>query len=187
MGSTNQLPPKDLPSLGLINPTEPEKLHQSVLNSVSWRGALSLEAYLRREALLASQECTKDGGLTTWALVDTSLSASERIVLCACETLRKKALVARDGKLQEVVSHGIGSVFCPPQHRGKGYAGRMMQELGKVLRKWQTRNGEEVLFTVLYSDIGKVDRHSSVNSHHKTNIARNFMRLTVGSPSLPPM
>ena len=56
----------------------------------------------------------------------------------------------------EGVSHGIGSVFFGRELRGRGYAQRMMGELGKALRTHQIEGEEECLFTVLYSDIGKV-------------------------------
>lgn len=40
--------------------------------------------------------------------------------------------------------------------RGKGYAARMMKELGTKLDTWQQEDGKRADFTVLYSDIGKV-------------------------------
>lgn len=60
--------------------------------------------------------------------------------------------------MHEAVSHGIGSVFCYPEYRGKGYASRMMTELGEVLKGWQaeeSREKREVVFSKLYSDIGR--------------------------------
>ena len=55
----------------------------------------------------------------------------------------------------EVVTHGIGSVFCSPEYRGKGYASRMMRELGPILNTWQTDEKKSCAFSILYSDIGK--------------------------------
>jgi predicted GNAT family acetyltransferase len=83
----------------------------------------------------------------------------ERRVLAGCETYRKKALVAARGEVKEVVAHAVGSVFCPEQFRGRGYGARMMQEVGKVLESWQA---EHCLFSVLFSDIGKVRRSDFV-------------------------
>ena len=92
-------------------------------------------------------------------LVDISSAADSRTILASCETYRKRALVKRqDGQVREVISHGIGSVFCNPQLRGRGYAGRMFRELGKLLETWQQQEGQKADFTVLYSDIGKVHR-----------------------------
>ena len=153
----------DSPALALVHPTEGEKAIQFNLNSAEWRGALSLSAYLRREEALSQQALTNDGGITYWMLVDTSLSnnpldpnSGTRLPLASCETLRKKALIAQDGKVQDVICHGIASVFCAPHLRKRGYAQRMMQELGKVLRTHQTDENTKCLFSVLYSDIGKV-------------------------------
>ena len=91
--------------------------------------------------------------------MDTSSPSStrNRTILASCETLRKRALIAREGQpVQEVISHGIGSVFCDPALRGKGYARRMLSELGKMLDTWQQQDENKADFTVLFSDIGKV-------------------------------
>ena len=149
----NGLPRGDLPSLRLVHPTEKEKVEQWSKNGASWKGALSLDAYQKRERHLLETTLAKDGGITHWVLVDSD--ARDRRVLSGCETLRKKALIAQNGKVIDVVCHSIGSVFCPPEFRGKGYSQRMMRELGPRLETWQTDNAPS-LFSVLFSDIGKV-------------------------------
>lgn len=156
------LPRGDSPTLALVHPTAEEQLIQSKLNGAEWRGALSLPAYLQRETTLSQQALTKEGGITYWILIDTALkknpldpNSGTRLPLASCETYRKKALVWQDGQIQEVVAHGVGSVFCGQHLRGKGYAQRMMTELGKALQTHLT-NDQESLFTILYSDIGKV-------------------------------
>ncbi|KAF2661338.1 hypothetical protein K491DRAFT_701052 [Lophiostoma macrostomum CBS 122681] len=159
MGSLQDLPNGSSSDLALVHPTDEEKLYQFNLNGFEWRGALSLEAYLRREEVLSSQALTRDGGIRYWILIDTTATSnpfdpnsSLRLPLASCETYRKKALVWRDGEIEEVVSHGIGSVFCEPRLRKRGYAQRLMQEVGNALRVDQ---GKESLFSVLFSDIGK--------------------------------
>jgi len=148
-GVIHDLPDGNSPTLALVQPTPEEQLLQIKKNSEPWRGALSLDAYILREQVLADQEFTRDGGLTFWALVDTS--AKKRVMLSGCESFRKTALVSRNGKVQDVQCHGVGSVFCPPEYRRRGYAQRMMTELGEKLKTWQGKD----LFSVLYSDIGK--------------------------------
>ena len=160
MGETNgyhepALPHKNSEDIFLTIATNEENIAQQEVNSTEWRGALDLKQYLRREEHLANQDLTKNGGLVGWVLVYQPHGSSERKVLCGCETIRKKALVSRDGNVEDVVCYGIGSVFCPAQHRGKGYAGRMMSDLGKKLRTWQDGGVTKPLFSVLYSDIGK--------------------------------
>ena len=149
------LPNKNSPEIYLDIATPEENNAQQEVNSSEWRGALSLEQYLRRETHLANQDLTKDGGLTGWVLVHQSNGSSKRQVLCGCETIRKKALVGDNGKVEDAIAIGVGSVFCPPQHRGKGYAGRMMNDLGKKLKGWEVEDGKRPLFSVLFSDIGK--------------------------------
>ena len=165
--SSAPFPPSTDPSLHLSHPTPAEKEHFWTLNSRIWRGALSTTAYLARERHLADQALTRDGGITYWVLVESSTdtptaSAAPRRILAGCETLRKRGIVARrkgdsteGGLVEETVAHGVGSVYCPDEYRGRGYAGRMMEELGKVLRTWQA-GGNGVGFSVLFSDIGKV-------------------------------
>jgi hypothetical protein len=157
------LPNGNSSALALVHPTEQEKLIQFNLNGAEWKGALSQEAYLRREATLSQQALTRDGGITYWILIDTTLegnpldpASGTRLPLASCETYRKKALVWQDGRLQVVVCHGIGSVFCAPHLRKRGYAQRLMQEIGQALRTHQTSEDTESLFSILYSDIGKV-------------------------------
>ncbi|KAH0541286.1 hypothetical protein FGG08_004210 [Glutinoglossum americanum] len=161
---THQLPNAESPTLRLVHPTFAEKQTIWKQNAYSWRGALSIPAYLRREQHLSETSLTRNGGITHWVLVDTSQPfEDERRVLASCETIRKRALVAFQSpegvEVEEVVSHGIGSVFCPKEFRGRGYAKRMMQELSGILRVWGTekaiKGSKNCLFTVLYSDIGK--------------------------------
>lgn len=149
------LPNKNSDDISLEVATPEELLAQQYINSVEWRGALDLETYIRREVFLANQDMTKDGALAGWVLVYQPPGGSQRQVLCGCETYRKKALVSRNGQVEDTTCYGVGSVFCPPEFRGKGYAGRMMNDLGKKLRSWQGENVKKPLFSVLFSDIGK--------------------------------
>ncbi|KAF7196639.1 Lysine acetyltransferase [Pseudocercospora fuligena] len=154
MGSTG-LPDRLSPNLRLAQATEEEWLAQQLVNSDEWKGVLSLESYLKREKHLFSQDLTRDGGITGWVLIWEPDANGQRTVLCGCETINKRAFAARQGKVEEVISHGVASVYCPAQYRGKGYAGRMMAELGDRINSWQTDNGKPALFSVLFSDIGK--------------------------------
>lgn len=175
------LPKSTSTSLILTQPTHAEILSQRSKNSTEWKGALTTSAYFRREEQLLDQLLTRNGGLTPWALVVDEDDESgdqqrgqERTVLASCETIRKKALVCfegEDGKVREVRCHGVASVFCPVEYRGRGYAGRMIEELGERLRGWQVNGGEgeteggDVLFSVLWSDIGKVSEFLFCFSH----------------------
>ena len=155
---SSNLPLSTEPTLRLVEATSEEKIQAWTLNGQSWRGALSLPTYLDRERHLAAQSLTRHGGITYWALTHKpSPQGDPRVVLSTCEALRKRALVATKYRgVEEVICYGIGSVFCRNEYRRRGYARRMMKELGKRLEIWGQGKGEKTKFTVLYSDIGKV-------------------------------
>lgn len=183
------LPPSDSPHLTLLHPTPQEKIAIWTLNGQAWRGRMDLPTYVRRETHLENQAFTRGGGITFWILVDISLPPNKRPILASCESLRKRALIAgEDGQLKDITSHGIGSVFCNPAYRGRGYAQRMIIELGHNLDHWQQENGKRASFTVLYSDIGKV---ISLQLHWFVAIApaetgfRNSTQDWVGMPFPP--
>lgn len=168
MGSLfDNLPSAESPALILTTATPDEAIECQRINGSSWKGPLTEDQYLRREHHLAQQDLTKDGGLTCWILVDRNEEPSRRTIFSSCETVRKIGLVATkpstasnadDATVREVTVHGIGSVFCRREFRGRRYASRMMTELGKVLDTWQQgeAGGHKGLFSVLYSDIGKM-------------------------------
>ena len=126
------------------------------LNSRNWGGALNLESYLEREEHLMSTPLSRNSGITHWILTASSAAPDSRPIFATCESLRKRALVrTADGAVKEVITHGIGSVFADPKYRGRGYASRMLRDVGEKLKTWQTGEGRECLFSILYSDIGK--------------------------------
>ncbi len=158
MGSNGEFeyPDSNSPSLYLTHPTPEENVKTWTLNSVNWGTSLSQPDYLEREAYLTTIPLAKDGGITHWILVDRNLPPNQRPILASCESLRKPVLVSRNGVISEGITHGIGSVFSQPKFRGKGYASRMLKELGPILKDWQvTEKTGSCDFSVLYSDIGK--------------------------------
>ncbi|KAK3687399.1 hypothetical protein B0T22DRAFT_457136 [Podospora appendiculata] len=181
MGSTSPkrspaapLPSASSPSLILTQPTAAERSRIWTLTHPMWGPALTLDGYLSREAYLTTVPLAKEGGVTHWILTDGSQPPDARPLLSSCETLRKRALSAcaptstpADVTVVDGIAHGLGSVFTDEQYRGRGYASRMMQELGTRLRTWQVATTNHnapyspspspphALFSVLYSDIGK--------------------------------
>lgn len=157
------LPAADSPALVLTTPTPRERLRTWKLTHPMWGPALSEADYLAREAYLTTVPLARDGGITHWILTVRDLPEDGRPILSSCESLRKRAVYYRDGDRDgegqggDGVAHGIASVFTEEGYRGKGYASRMMREVGGRLRGWQAGEGEgkESLFSVLYSDIGK--------------------------------
>src|SRR4051812_5837738 len=115
------LPAGESPDLILVPATPAERIASIKLNSVAWKGPLDVETYIEREDHLMQQRLTRDG-LTCWILVDRNEPVGGRTILSSCESYRKKALMAHDGQVEDVATHGVGSVYCRPEFRGKGYA-----------------------------------------------------------------
>ncbi|KAG8166831.1 hypothetical protein KVR01_002520 [Diaporthe batatas] len=172
MGSSaNGLPSAEHPDLVLTQSTKAELQHVWGLHHPMWGPALKIEEYLAREEFLMTVPLAKNGGVTHWILTDKNAPADNRPIYASCESLRKRALASRLGAdgpvVQDGIAHGVASVFTNPEYRGKGYASRMMKELGPILAEWsegkqniQGGQGEQngnarSLFSVLYSDIGK--------------------------------
>lgn len=152
-----KLPRGNDPSIILDLPTQSEYDHAWRINAPEWRGMLTTSQYFSREAYLLTAPLTRKGQCHAWILTSPTLpknSDGSRPILSGCETFLKNAYVARSGKVEKILAHGIGSVFCRHEYRGKGYAGRMISELGKKLETHQQPEGKSGTFSVLYSDIG---------------------------------
>ncbi|CAG8052767.1 unnamed protein product [Penicillium nalgiovense] len=150
------LPAGESPDLILVPATASERIASIKLNSVAWKGPLDVETYIERENHLLQQRLTRDG-LTCWILVDRNEPEDKRTILSSCESYRKAALLAHNGQVEKVSTYGVGSVYCRPDFRGKGYAKRMLEELSTKLETWEMEKEprRKSLFTVLFSDIGK--------------------------------
>ena len=141
--------------LHLTHPTADECQVVWRLSSLAWTDALTLPQYLEESAYLTTVPLAKNGVMTNWILTDKTLPPGHRPILCSCETFRKRAFVSdRNGNLSEKIIHGVASVFCNPEIRLRGYGSRLMRELAKTLRTFQTE-GTDSIGSVLYSDIGK--------------------------------
>ncbi|KEF53964.1 uncharacterized protein A1O9_09759 [Exophiala aquamarina CBS 119918] len=152
------LPSAQSADLVLVPASDSEYVQTAYLNGESWKGPLTMDQYLEREVDLQSVTLTKDGRITCWLLTSGALPTNPdgtRPILASCESIPMSAYIARDGRVQKVQVHGVASVYTRPEYRGKGYAGRMMADLGKRLESWQQIDGQQNSFSVLYSDIGQ--------------------------------
>lgn len=157
MGSFNNSPLPDAlsQSLQLDHPTDRENKAIWTLTSNSWKDALPVDIYLKEQQHLMTVPLAKDGGITQWVLVDNNDPVDQRLLLASCETFRKRSWISDpDGNVSEVITHGVASVYSNPKYRGRGYASRLMRELGEVLPTWQTESAS-CAASVLFSDIGK--------------------------------
>jgi hypothetical protein len=145
------LPSSSSPSLILAHSSQSEIYKTHELSSTEWAGALTKEQYIENEHQLASHL-----GITHWILTQTHLPPDKRPIFASCETIRKRCFV-RDGDMgvREALVDAIAAVFCEPKMRGRGYAGRMMKDLGALLRDRAVDDeGVESVGSVLWSDIG---------------------------------
>lgn len=141
-----------------LNPTLDPQLYRYCQeeNSKIWRGPLTTEQYLEREKVLYSTEMCNASrnpsiteGVCYWIVRDESNQ-----VLGSCETVTRKCMVIRfeNDKLHSdlILSPALGSVFTFPNHRGKGVAHFIMEELHRQLLE-KLGNGS---FITLYSEVG---------------------------------
>ncbi|KAL8997422.1 MAG: hypothetical protein Q9169_003285 [Polycauliona sp. 2 TL-2023] len=150
-----ELPNPDSPELQLTQATSHECTKVWANTSASWRDTLTLPVYLQEQLYLSGCPLARDGGMTTWILVEKNFPPDNRRIFCSCESYRKRSLMTdASGQVEEVIVHGVASVFCPTEYRRRGYAARHMQELAKALSNWQSHQAR-VAGSVLYSDIGK--------------------------------
>ncbi|KAF2801183.1 hypothetical protein K505DRAFT_262475, partial [Melanomma pulvis-pyrius CBS 109.77] len=143
------------PDLVLRHPTLNECVKIWTNTSTSWMDSLTLPSYLKESLFLTKVPLARNDGMTTWILVDKNLPADRRQILSSCESFRKRSLTSdSDGRVEDNIVHGIASVFCSTEYRGRGYPVRMMRELAKTLYTWQT-DKLSCAGSILYSDIGK--------------------------------
>lgn len=155
MGSIIEPPSSESPDLHLCQPTPEECVEIWTGTAAAWKDSLTIPMYVVEAQYLTTVPLAKDGGMTTWVLVEKNRLPNQRQILCSCESFRKRSLTSdREGNVQEGLVHGVASVFYPPQYRGRGYGARHMKELAKVQKEWQPEHGKSI-GSVLYSDIGK--------------------------------
>jgi GNAT superfamily N-acetyltransferase len=155
MSAIKSLPDRNSPDLHLDHPTSAEQTQIWTLYATIWGKALPLPQYMEECGAMLDVPLAEDGGMTSWVLVEKNDTPDRRAILSCCRTYRKRALVSRQGVVQEQVVYGVAAVFCDPQYRRHGYASRMMAELAKTLKYWQIKDGETCAGSILYSDIGK--------------------------------
>jgi GNAT superfamily N-acetyltransferase len=143
-------------NLGLSHPTDDENTSIWELTAEAWKDALTVPQYLEESVYLVTIPLAKDGGMTQWILVDTTLPPNTRLILASCETFRKRSLISDpEGNVTQTLTHGIASLFVAPELQRRGYATRLLKELRSVLPGWQAEKTRPVTGSVLFSDIGK--------------------------------
>ncbi|KAF2028981.1 hypothetical protein EK21DRAFT_68614 [Setomelanomma holmii] len=151
----DDLPSSDSTFVCVSYPTADELRTISMNTAVSWQDSLSLSAYVEESQYMSTVPLARNGGMTSWILVDSRYPPGKRHILSSCETFRKRALVSdARGHISEAIVHGIASVFCSRKYRGHGFPKRMMKELAGRLSQWQAIDNP-CFGSILYSDIGR--------------------------------
>ncbi|KAH7074391.1 hypothetical protein BKA63DRAFT_312776, partial [Paraphoma chrysanthemicola] len=149
------LPDSYGPALRLCHPTLEELRTIWANTASSWKDALTLHDYFEESLFMTAVPLAKDGGMSSWILVEGACSPGKRKILSSCETFRTRAFTSdARGQITEGIVHAIASVFCPMEYRGRKYPQCMMQELAKILPTWQA-DEKLCIGSILYSDIGK--------------------------------
>lgn len=153
------LPDRNSSEIFLVVATPEEIIAQQHANSEEWRGALTLPAYLRREELLVDQTLTKDGGLTAWSLVYQPAGSDEkdRQVLCGCETIKKRALVASGNTVEAVTAHWRLQRVLPAEAQRQGLCwsddGRSGREAEDLAVYWPEQSVQRSVFRYWQGEI----------------------------------
>jgi hypothetical protein len=162
--TTKSTPPTwDSPTLALRPSTDEERVTQWSLCAKTW-GADGIEEFVEGERHLAVQLGLETGGIRHWILVDIAEEVQpghQRTILSSLENLRRRAVYSYDEngsrKVEDTTCYGVAAVHCPKEYRGRGYARRMITEIGRLLRADIPNFGlEKCLFSVLYSGVGAV-------------------------------
>lgn len=126
------------------------------------------EQYNEREEKAAALEISLQKpnclGLYCFSFKDLSLPDNggkfDQIV-AACETLNKKAWVAKDGVVTEIVAPCVGGVYTIPEHRKKGYAEKMIAAVNEY---WKEKLPKDT-FMFLMSEVGTFYERVGYISH----------------------
>jgi GNAT superfamily N-acetyltransferase len=144
----------------LLLATEAEMLERDWLTHVEWGQLLTPADYVEREKRLRDHPWSRETFLS-WLFVD-----ERGAVLSSCETYQMRSFLheGRAGAPEEGVTYGVASVFTEPALRGRGYAARMMSELGDALlarERWGVRLDKPgyppsgtAHGVILFSDVG---------------------------------
>lgn len=142
----------------LVNITDQDLVNFTRLqNAQAWKGQLSMENYVEREAVLGKCKITlsSTNRLLVFMLQDLKRPDDR---LCSVELLIRQSWKfvwdEKSGKTikKDVLSGCIGGVFTYPEHRGKGLAKIMID---KVVELSKTQYIGPEGFTFLYSEVGE--------------------------------
>lgn len=133
----------------ITNPKEVDETH--IINAGQWGKGLTLDQYIGREQHLDAQESCLNGNFKAWAYEIRDNDDAEWQRVSCFETLERPAFYKQKGsEIEYTSSYSIGAVFTPEEHRGKGYAYKMLKLGNDEIDK----NSDPHSFIALWSDVG---------------------------------
>lgn len=177
-------------SLVFRETTDPEVIkYTHFQNGNNWKGELSLEEYVQREAVLGKSEIGQKGkstetikrfpeghewvGLKYFILENLEVN-SEKVtdrIVSSCEILgRLGSCVYPGSKVEPCLVATIGGVYTSPENRGKGYARQMIEALNDHLDGVRDAPNSPDLIknmvVILYSEVGEYYSNMGFKSEH---------------------
>lgn len=78
------------------------------LISDAWKGALSVDIYVKEAGDLMTVPLATNGGMSHWVSVDKNLPPDQRPLLASCETFRKRSWISDpEGNVAEAITHSV--------------------------------------------------------------------------------
>ncbi|KAG0343436.1 hypothetical protein BG004_005311 [Podila humilis] len=150
--------PFALEDVHMIEATTPALIQKTWGNNwEEWAKGVHKPTYYEREIALSKTAFSSHRNLRTWILVpksfDPSKDSSEldlEEILSAVESYERPGIVAtvEKGRLEDVTSYSIASVYTPAKYRRHGYGSLLMRFL------WDKLTNLGGSFSFLYSDVG---------------------------------
>ncbi|CAE6424558.1 unnamed protein product [Rhizoctonia solani] len=150
----------------IIKPATEAQAREATIREAGYWGAraeVSVEDYLKLSTIFQQGAFAQDGRVGIWVLAPKD-DPDTTSFFASCQVYTREVLTLQPGQALPSSSfgHAITSVFVPPEHRGKGYAKRLMSLLHSVLAPHQYPNHLKTptvtdrpsTVSVLYSAVG---------------------------------
>ncbi|KAH7335643.1 hypothetical protein B0J17DRAFT_667209 [Rhizoctonia solani] len=150
----------------IVKPATKAQAHELVLRNAAHWGAkvgMTVDAFVELFAVFQQGVFARDGRRTVWVLAPEDDPDTTNFY-ASCQVYTREVLTLQPGQKSPSSSFGqaISSVLVPPEHRGKGYANRLMSLLHSVLAPHRYPNPLKAptvidrpsTVSVLYSSVG---------------------------------
>ncbi|CAE6424574.1 unnamed protein product [Rhizoctonia solani] len=150
----------------IVKPATKAQAHEVVLrNAAHWgtKVGMTVDDFVKLSAVFQQGVFAQDGRHTVWVLAPED-DPDTTSFYASCQVFAREVLTLQPGQTSPSSSfgHAVSSVLVPPEHRGKGYANRLMSLLHSVLAPHRYPNPQKTptvidrpsTVSVLYSSVG---------------------------------